>query len=384
MARGDTVEAAHLLDHEVGHMRILHVTEAMGGGIVTVLESFSRKQAELGHTVEVLYVRRAESPPADVLRQRFDSRVELTEVQRSGGGLKTLFELYALLKKRYRTNAPDIVHLHSSHAGGVGRLATFAMRQRPRVVYSPHGFGFLRQDMSNLVSRAVTVAERVLLRLGDGIILTAPSEEKAAITALHLRETWLVQTGITPQQVRSTPRQARSEARATVVMVGRVTFQKAPWRFTEVAKALSTEADFIWIGDGPAEDVSKWLDTRFLTVAGWLSPEELAQLLERADILLFPTLWEGMPLSLLQAQGDGIPAVVSDSVGNVDGVEDGRTGFVCATDEMLVSRTANLVRDRTLWKSMSDEAITWARESLTDEKLGSQSIAIYERVLDKA
>ena len=43
-------------------------------------------------------------------------------------------------------------------------------------------------------------------------------------------------------------------------MIGRICYQKAPWRFAAVAEALHGQARFVWVGDGDAADRRRWLD----------------------------------------------------------------------------------------------------------------------------
>jgi glycosyltransferase involved in cell wall biosynthesis len=97
----------------------------------------------------------------------------------------------------------------------------------------------------------------------------------------------------------------------------------------------------------------------------------------KIDILLFPTLWEGFALSLAQAQASGIPAVVSDVVGNRDAVIDGVTGYVCATDDELIEDLGRLLEDPGLWHAMSRDATKWAKEQLVDNELGTETLLIY-------
>jgi glycosyltransferase involved in cell wall biosynthesis len=163
-------------------------------------------------------------------------------------------------------------------------------------------------------------------------------------------------------------------------MVGRICYQKAPWRFATVARALKEQAEFVWIGGGSEDDVRRWLTEPAVTITGWLSPEELTQQINELDVLLFPTLWEGMALSLMQAQAQGIPAVVSKVVGNVDSIVDGRTGFVCGTDDELISRVYELLMDEKLRSDMSRAAVKWASDALLDTGVGAESISIYRAI----
>jgi glycosyltransferase involved in cell wall biosynthesis len=358
-------------------MRILHVTEAMGGGIVTVTDSFSRRQTEAGAQVTVMYTRRPDTPDPEEMRARFHPSVQLVELPGSGTR-GAVMSLYRAVRGAQRSRRFDAIHLHSSYAGLAGRLADIGIRNSTPVFYSPHGFGFLRQDQSKLTIAGAKASERWLANRG-GLILTSASEIDIANEQLHAKHVDFVRTGIPRDSIEAMTERTLGQP-VTVAMVARVIYQKAPWRFAEVARRLAGKARFIWIGDGPDELKAEWFADAPIEVLGWLSPSELEDAMSKIDILLFPSLWEGFALSLAQAQASGIPAVVSDVVGNRDAVIDGTTGFVGSDDDELAESVERLIDDPELWHSMSRAATEWARRQLIDDDLGRESLEIYTRL----
>jgi glycosyltransferase involved in cell wall biosynthesis len=356
--------------------RVLHVTEAMGSGVLTVLDSISRRQTEAGAEVRVLFVPRPETPSDDVLRARFHPGVELARVSTGGRA----GDLRALRHAVRADDTADVVHAHSSFAGAVVRHALRGRRDPRTVFYSPHGFAFLRLDTPRPLREALRRIERHLARHST-LILTSPSEFEVAQRALAPARAHLLRTGVPSETVARRPRRADRSRRPVVGMVGRVTAQKAPWRFAAAARALDDRADFVWIGGGSPEDETRWFADAPVRVTGWVSPEELTALIDGLDLLLFPSLWEGMSLSLIQAQAQGLPAVVSDVVGNRDTVDDGVTGFVRDTDEDLIAATALLLDDPGLRERMSAASLDWAQRMLTDDRVGLDSLALYDAAL---
>lgn len=364
-------------------LRVLHVTEAMGGGIATLIEAASRRQVDAGADVSVVFTRRPDTPSSDELARRFSPEVVLTELSSSSGASAAL-ALVRFIHNAVRSDSFDAIHLHSSIAGAVGRLAIIGTGRRSTCVfYSPHGFAFLRQDRSWISRTATRWIEAFLARQGAGLIVTSGSEVGIAKRVLRAPRVDLVRTGVRSETVAVGEPRAR-QSPVTVTMAGRIAFQKAPWRFAALAEKLADRAQFVWVGDGPAELREQWLGGSPVRVTGWVSPEVLEELMSQTDIFLFPTLWEGFALSLAQAQAAGLPAVVSDVVGNRDAIHDGVTGFVCADDDELVQRTRQLIEDADLWRSMSEAAALWAREHLIDDTLGHDTISIYERELHAA
>lgn len=360
-------------------IKVLHVTEAFGAGVLTLIDSTSRRQIEAGAQVTVWFLPKSETPDDDSLRARFHKRVNLVRLRRSSG-IRTYLAFARIVRSASISGQYDVIHLHSSKAGALGRLAVVGRRRNTRIFYSPHGFAFLRLDTSWLTRCLTRAVERMLVNVGDGPILTSQSEFDLARVTLHPRRSFLLRTGIPPEDFRDTESlriQHVTGEPIVVGMIGRIAFQKAPWRFSNVAMALSDLARFVWIGDGPEALRDEWLGTSGVEVTGWLSPLALEKAMDQIDILLFPSLWEGMSMSLMQAQARGIPSVVSDAIGNIDSVLDGSTGFVCVTDEELVEKTRLLIEDKELRNGMALAAIRWSRIELTDENLGIDSLKIY-------
>jgi glycosyltransferase involved in cell wall biosynthesis len=88
----------------------------------------------------------------------------------------------------------------------------------------------------------------------------------------------------------------------------------------EIAKELvrrEPETRFLWVGDGAlrpavqAQVMQAGLD-RNVCFAG--VRRDVARLLAAMDVFVFPSLWEGMPLSLIEAQAAGLRCVVSEAI----------------------------------------------------------------------
>ncbi|MCB2295199.1 glycosyltransferase [Clostridium algoriphilum] len=75
------------------------------------------------------------------------------------------------LKKILKKENPDIIHLHSSIAGFLGRIAYYANKfNMEKVFYNPHGFSFLQQNESKLKRTMFYALEKFASRLGGYII----------------------------------------------------------------------------------------------------------------------------------------------------------------------------------------------------------------------
>src|SRR6185295_18437782 len=90
-----------------------------------------------------------------------------------------LLNLWRSLRAAVADVRPDVVHLHSSMAGALGRLQP-PLPGRPAVVYSPHCFAFERRDILRERRWAYRLAEFVLARRTDAFICVSPHEAQLA------------------------------------------------------------------------------------------------------------------------------------------------------------------------------------------------------------
>ena len=170
------------------------------------------------------------------------------------------------------------------------------------------------------------------------MVACSPSEarelEVAGIKAL------MIQNGIAP-----VPRceSKKNCAPWKIIAVGRATAQKNPALFNRIAEAFADrkEFEFIWIGDG---ELRGQLSSPNIQVMGWKSQQEVLVKLREAHLYLSTSLWEGLPLSGLEAMSSGLPLLLRRCVGNVDLIQRGNGNlFENAADairqipEMLLS-----------------------------------------------
>lgn len=355
-------------------LRILHLTDASSAGVLHAAGGLARRQAELGADVTFAYIRRDDSPPPEEISAMLHPAAAVEFGRESQGLVARVRSMRRFVSDAVSTDAPGVIHAHSSLAGAALRLALPLPGFTGVRAYSPHGFAFLRQDVPRVVRAAFAAAEWWGARTGI-VVAASPSEERLAQRRLRPRRTAIVVNGA-PARPRA-PRPSTDASRPVVGIVGRITFQKAPWRFARLARELSDRADFVWIGDGSDADRRRWLEDAPVTVTGWLAPDEVADRLSQLSVFLFPTLWEGMPLALLEAQSTGVPAVATRIVGNEDIVQDGVTGFLADTDEELRERLIALLADADLRRTMAERAREQTARRFDVDVAAAHSLVVY-------
>ena len=86
------------------------------------------------------------------------------------------------------------------------------------------------------------------------------------------------------------------------------------------------DVHFLWIGDG---ELRRELTAPNIEITGWAQRNEALQYSVNADAFLLTSLWEGLPMSLLEAMFMEKPCVVSDVIGNHDVIHNNDNGYVC-------------------------------------------------------
>jgi glycosyltransferase involved in cell wall biosynthesis len=127
--------------------------------------------------------------------------------------------------------------------------------------------------------------------------------------------------------------------RARVLFAGSLRAFKQPQLVLDAATRFPA-ADFRIAGDGPLASQlrQRVISEKLKNVAllGVLNSEELRKEYQRADIFLFPSVWEGSPKVILEAAACGVPALIRNSYG-AETVVHGKTGFQTASEPELFS-----------------------------------------------
>lgn len=352
------------------------MTETLVAGVMAAVAALASAQAELGHDVTVVYSGKPLVPSPEELDQRLHPKVRRVEVPYRGRPA-SVWDLEVAVAGVASTGV-DVVHAHSTFAGLACRIRP-RIRRRSRVLaYSPHGWAFLRGSSSALSNRVALMIERRLARRCHGLVLVSESEAEIGRSAIQSSQIHVLRNGIPVDALPISD--GSGQTRPVVITTGRIMEQKAPDRFAAIARALADRAEFVWVGDGDKDERRQWIGDAPVQVSGWLPHDEVVRRLAAADVFLFPTRWEGMPISLMEAQAIGLPAVATDIVGNRDVVIHGETGMLCDDTEALIDALTRLVTDEDLRRGMRDATIGIQRSRLSDEKLGETSLTIYREL----
>lgn len=313
-------------------LKLLFVAESMGGGVLSFLSSLT---AELSKDFDIVIAHgHREETPKD-LQSLFPENVKLIPVKAftreiSVKDIKALFEL----KRIAREIKPDVIHLHSSKAGALGRLA-FCFGKVP-LYYTPHGYSFLMQDISKVKRNFYKILEMLLAK--SQCVTVSCSLPEHLISQEFSKKAKCICNGIDVTGLDKFLNVTHSNDIFTVCTSGRITAQKNPEFFNEIALKLP-HINFLWIGDGELKEV---LTAPNITLTGWVEREKAREITSQCDAFLLPSLWEGLSLSLLEAMYLKKPCIVSDIPANKAIIEHGVNGYICENIKDYCETIGNL------------------------------------------
>lgn len=315
--------------------RILFIVEAMGGGVFTYIVDLANELVK-EYDMYIAYAVREQTP--ENYRDYFDKRIHLNEVKNFGRSINPTKDIKAFfeIKDVARKVRPDVIHLHSSKAGALGRFA-FNGRKIP-LFYTPHGYSFLMQNHSAIKRMMYKTIETMCAKRNCMTISCSEGEHQETLKLT--RNAAYVNNGINVGELQKLIDQVGEvgEHPFTVFTLGRICYQKNPVLFNQIAKAMP-ETRFLWIGDGELRDE---LTAPNIEITGWVKREDALRYSLQGDVFLLTSLWEGLPISLLESMYMKKLCVVSDVIGNHDVINNKINGLVCRTvNEFIESITIN-------------------------------------------
>ncbi|TQJ29699.1 glycosyltransferase [Microbacterium sp. SLBN-146] len=203
---------------------------------------------------------------------------------------------------------PDVVVAHSSWAG----VYTRARSVDAPVLYAPHAYKFEDPLQHPLLRAAYRGAEGILAKRTYATITLTPREDALARSLDQQARTLRVPNASTLAPGASHRPSDRVDN--TIAMIGRISPQKSPDFFLEVASRVreqNTDAHFVWAGDGDV-GLRNQLEASGVEVTGWLKGKQLRDFLERPFVYFHSAGYEGFPLSVLDAAAFGHPVIVRD------------------------------------------------------------------------
>ena len=362
-------------------MKVLHIISALGsGGAEVFVKDLCITLKQQGHDVAIAYVDSAVDQGSDVgFETRFKAELAEADIPAFEIGralrrnpLKGGLRLRAILNEV----KPDILHIHL----GFGILfKSFAFYKVP-TIYTHHSIMFrfgrlMTWWFDRFVQTYVAICDKCHTML----------EQKTARPIVDIRN------GISSRRI-AKPNPARGSGSFKIISVGSIREAKdypttiaIAVRIKELLPAKHRPLEFLIYGDGDGIEDLRDLARRkgvddILKLLGLVTdiPERLAA----ADILLMSSIYEGMPISLIEAAHAGLPMIATDVGGCAEIVRNGENGFIFTPKDVEAGarHILKLFESPDLCRRFSERSREIAQD-FSMEKVSAKHVALYERTL---
>jgi glycosyltransferase involved in cell wall biosynthesis len=179
------------------------------------------------------------------------------------------------------------------------------------------------------------------------------------------------------------------EAGPVIGTVGRLHRQKGHTVLIDAAALVARDfpaARFVIIGEGEERAALErkagivGVAQRFeMTGASHDVPFRLASM----DLFVLPSLWEGLPLTLLEAMAVGVPVVATSVDGVAEVIEDGEDGLLVPPGDSsaLAAAIVRLLRDPQHAHEMGSRAMEKVKIDFGVDRMVRQTEEVYRRAL---
>ena len=240
-------------------------------------------------------------------------------------------KVYHQLRTLMEQESFQLVHCHTPMGGVMARLAAHATHTGP-VIYTAHGFHFFK-GAKPVNWLCYYPMERFLSHYTDQQICINYEDYERAKKNFHARYTdYIPGVGIDPSRIPHLTEEDIKKKKAELglpldklilLSSGELIKRK---NHETILKALSqlkelSNVHYLLCGHGALDtylrDLAEQLGiSHMVTFAGYR--EDILKILQTADLFLFPSYQEGLPMALLEAMASGLPVICSDIRGSRD------------------------------------------------------------------
>lgn len=242
----------------------------------------------------------------------------------------------------------DVVHCHNPNGGVLGRLSAHRSKRKPFVIYTAHGFHFFNgAPKKNWIF--YYPVEKFLAKFTD-ILITINHEDYNRASRMRFKENGHAElipgVGVDTEVFRPCAHKNISLAKELgipekalhIVSAGELNKNKNHRTVIEAISGLAREDIYYSIcGEGPYRaELEKLIKQKRLSdkvkLLGYRT--DMPNILQTADLFIFPSYREGMGMAALEAMAAGIPVIAADNRGTREYISDGNNGLVCAPDSV--------------------------------------------------
>ena len=352
-------------------MRIMQVIpELCFGGAETMCTNLSIELKKMGHDVVVVSLYTYKS---DITERLIKNDVQVVYLDKKAGLNLGIIKKLMRVMKDYK---PDVVHTHL-YAAKYAHIAAILTHVNTRI----HTVHSVAMKDGGSIERRIT---KCLVKHMNVVPVSLSSiVQKTVIDEYGIRaeKTPVIFNGV-PLDCCRKIKQYNSKA-TRFVHIGRFSEAKNHLAMIEAFIIAHKKEDYIELflyGEGEKRDECAKLVNdhnadgyiHFCGVTG-----DIYSVLEQADVFILPSLWEGVPMTLIEAMGTALPIITTPVGGIVDMLEDGKEAIFTGTDSKSIAESIEAITyNADLRMSLGQAALTRA-EQFSAKTMAEKYLSLY-------
>lgn len=303
------------------------------------------------------------------------------------------FTIWKKVKAFLREQNVKLVHAHGTRANS--NVFWAAKQLHLPLIYTVHGWSF-HQDQNFLVKFLRESGERFLTNKSDLTICVSKSNHTDGRERVNLKRSIVINYGINLEKFNPSesfenlrPKLNVKDDETLVGYIVRITIQKDPHTLiraiAEVVKK-TTQVKFLIIGNGDLQESTIAL-AKSLRVEEYIIFQnfrrDIPNVLSNIDIYCLPSLWEGLPIGLLEAMAMGKGIVATPVDGTKEAIKDQYSGILVPHQSPvdLANAILKLHENKTLLKVFGKNARKTIEENFEVKRMTRETEAVYAKYL---
>ncbi len=303
---------------------------------------------------------------------------------------RVLYSIYGFLRFCLCCNRYDLYHIHVAERGSTFRKNFYlrkAKRTGKKVILHIHGAEYL-QFYDGLDRKRKQVVD-AFFQEADLVLALSESWKKELEARFFLDTCRTLYNGVVVEKFRTAVTDVAS-CRHSFLMLGRLGSRKGVYDLVDAVEIACRQDPALTVciaGDGEVEKVralaaAKGLK-RQISIPGWIGEAQKLACLKRAAVVILPSYYEGLPMSVLEGMAAG-KAIISTTVGAIPEVVGEENGILIDPGDVegLAAAMLRCSSDGELLQRMSRNNLRRAQEVFSMQRMHEKLAAYYREVAD--
>ena len=287
------------------------------------------------------------------------------------------WSVWKKVKKLMEDIDVDIVHAHGTRANS--NVFWAAHKLKLPLIYTVHGWSF-HQDQKYIKRKMRETAEKFLTSMATSTICVSISNQNDGIQLFNLKRSTVIYNGINTNKFN--PEKSYHDIRkefniskdkTLIGFIVRMTIQKDPLTLITAMKIVLEQTNdivLIMIGEGDLKDQAVQMVTELGLEANIIFEnfrQDVPDILNAIDIYCLPSLWEGLPIGILEAMAMGKVVIATPIDGTKEILIHNQNGIIVPVknSKRLAEAILDVHNDSQLRQKLSENAIKTIHEKFT-------------------